>query len=67
MSASTEPVQGYDDFMPGGDHFGCRMMSLSVDLESGPYQCMGMHCAFCGKPCGAQGHMDCFEKNRESV
>lgn len=51
------------DFMPGGDHAMCRVMSLS---PTGPWECVGMHCAFCGKPCGAQGHTDCFEKNRNS-
>ncbi|AGT13098.1 hypothetical protein CROSSROADS_100 [Mycobacterium phage Crossroads] len=55
-------VENHAEFMPGGEHFGCRVMSLT---PNGPWQCVGMHCAFCGKPSGSQGHYSCWEKNRE--
>ncbi|ALA48512.1 hypothetical protein AVU99_gp085 [Mycobacterium phage Lolly9] len=61
MTAVTDPA---DFNWPDGDHAGCRVMSLT---PGGPWECVGMHCAYCGKPCGAQGHMKCFEENRHEA
>ncbi|AEZ50772.1 hypothetical protein [Mycobacterium phage Fezzik] len=55
-----ELITDFAEMGPGGAHFGCRVESLSLE---GPWRCIGMHCAFCGQPCGAQGHVRCRKQS----
>lgn len=38
------------------DHSDCTVRSVTARGRTRTWECVGMHCAYCGGPCGGQGH-----------